>query len=214
VIASAPVFALAFAATLWRRRRFVACAGCLAAYFLPIAIFIRPFNVHVYYAYENGLFLAVIAGCGIVTLLEQGRWARRAGVALFAAALAAMSSNYLSGYYVDQDSGDLAPMTIGVLTRMHTAPDEVMLIYGLSYSPAMPYAAERRAIMDSHDRSIADPVMKAPLDQLAAEGGRIGAIVSCGDSRAQPAVRDNIRTLGFAERPSHTEPFCDLYLRR
>ena len=34
-------------------------------------------------------------------------------------------------------------MTIGVLMRMHTAPDEVMLIYGLSYSPAMPYAAER-----------------------------------------------------------------------
>jgi len=67
--------------------------------------------------------------------------------------------------------------------------------------------------MDSHDRSIDNPVIRAPLAMLAAEGGRIGAIVSCGDSRAQAAVHDNVRRLGFPERPFHTEPFCDLYLR-
>ena len=208
------MFVLAFAATLWRRRRFLACAGCVAAYVLPIAIFIRPFNVHVYYGYENGLFMAVVAGCGIVTCLERPNWPRWAGVALFAAALTAMSTNYLAGYYVDQTSADLAPMTIGVLTRTHTSADDVMLIYAGSYSPELPYLAQRRAIMDSHDRSIDDPVINASLDRLAAEGGRIGAIVACGDSRAQAAVRDNVRRLGFPERPFHTEQSCDLYLRQ
>ena len=215
VIGSGVVFALALAATLWRRRRFLACVACLGAYFLPIAIFIRPFNVHVYYAYENGLLLAVVVGCGIVSCLEQPRhWARLAGVALFAAALAAMSTNYLSGYYVDQASGDLSPATIGVLTRARTVPADVMLIYGLSYSPVIPYASERRAVMDARDRSIDDPAIKAALDQLAAAGGRIGAVVACGDSRQGDAVRANIRRLGFPERPFHTEPYCDLYLRQ
>ncbi len=213
VVGSAAVFGLALAATFRRRRRWLA-AACLALYFLPIAIFNRLFVVHVYYAYENGLLLAVIAGCGIVACLEAPGLLRWAGVALFAAALTAMSTNYLAGYFVDQDAGDLAPMTIAEITRVHTVSDEVMLIYGLNYSPALPYAAGRRAIMDREDRSIDDPAIRLTLDRLAAAGGRIGAIVSCGESRRHEAVRNNIRRLGFPELPSHVEPFCNLFLRR
>ena len=91
----------------------------------------RLFLVHVYYAYENGLLLAVVTGCGIVTCLEGPRLVRWAGVALFTAAVMAMATNYLSGYYVDQASGDIAPMTLATLTRTLSAPDDVMLIYGL-----------------------------------------------------------------------------------
>jgi hypothetical protein len=214
VVASGGLFALALLGTLRRPRRFAACAACVALYFLPIAIFIRLFNVHVYYSYENGLFLAIVAGCGIVTLLEGSLPLRVGGVALFAAMLAAMASNYLAGYYVDQESGSLAPITLSTLTRTLTAPDEVMLIYGLDYSPAVPYEAERRAIMDHRDRSIDDPAIAPALARLAAAGGRVGAIVACGASRDDDVVRANIRRLGFPVRPYYAEPYCDLYLQR
>jgi hypothetical protein len=214
VVASGGLFALALLATLRRPRRFAACAACVALYFLPIAIFMRLFNVHVYYSYENGLFLAVAAGCGIVTLLEGPLPLRVGGVALFAAMLAGMASNYLAGYYVDQESGSLAPITLSTLTRISTAPDEVMLIYGLDYSPAVPYEAQRRAIMDHRDRSIDDPAIAPALARLAAAGGRIGAIVVCGGSRGDEVVRANIRRLGFPVRPYYAEPYCDLYLQR
>lgn len=214
VVASGGLFALALLATLRRPRRFAACAVCVALYFLPIAIFMRLFNVHVYYSYENGLFLAVAAGCGIVTLLEGAAPLRVAGVALFAAMLTAMATNYLAGYYVDQESGSLAPITVSRLTRTLTAPEEVMLIYGLDYSPAVPYEAERRAIMDHRDRSIDDPAIAPALARLAAAGGRIGAIVACGDSRRRDVVHANIRRLGFPAHPYYAEPYCDLYVQR
>ena len=68
--------------------------------------------------------------------------------------------------------------------------------------------------MDSRDRSIDDPVMKTSLEHLDADGGRIGAIVVCGDSRQQAAVRANIGRLGFPDRPFHTSRTAISYLRR
>lgn len=214
VIASPAVFALAFAAMLWRRRRLAACLGCVGLYFLPIAIFMRPFLAHVYYAYENGLFIAVIGGCGMVTCLEGSRLMRWAGVALFAAALTAMAGSYLRGYYVDQASADLAPMPLAVMVQQMTGLDEVLLIYGASYTPVLPYEARRRAIMDASNRSIDDPSIVTSLAALVAEGTHLGAVVSCGESRQDLIVRDNIRRLGFSERPRYSEPSCDLYARR
>jgi hypothetical protein len=171
------------------------------------------FSVHVYYTYENGIFLIAVVGCGIVAFLEGGPWARWAGVALFGFALAAMSANYLRGYYVDQASGDMAPMTLGLLTRQMTSADDVMLVYGLAYSPDLPYSAGRRAIMDWKNRSIDDPVIRVPLDRLRAEGARIGALVVCGAARDEATVRANVAKLGFPEQPRHTEPYCDLYVK-
>ena len=164
------------------------------------------FVAHVYYGYQNGIFLIVILGCGIVACLEGPLPARLAGVTLFAAALTAMSANYLRGYYQNQESGDLAPMTLGLLTKQMTSPSDVMLIYGLTYSPALPYSAERRAIMDWRNLSVDDAVIRVPLERLAAEGARVGAVVVCGTARAEATVRANIATLGFPQRPVHTEP--------
>ncbi len=213
VVASVWVFGAACLSLAAARRRLGLCAVCGLLYMLPIAIFMPLFVVHVYYGYENGIFLIVLLGCGIVACLEGPPPARWAGVALFAAALVAMSANYLRGYYQDQTYGDTAPMTIGLLTRRMTSPSDVMLIYGLGYSPAMPYSAERRAIMDWKNRSLDDPVIRVPLDRLASEGARIGAIVACGTARAEATVRANIAKLGFPERPWHTEPYCDLYFK-
>jgi hypothetical protein len=214
VVGSVWVFGGALVAALTRPRRFVLCLACLALYALPIALFQPLFRVHVYYQYANGLFLTLVVGCGVVTCLEARRqWTRWAGVALLAWALTATATNYLAGYYVDQEAGSLAPMTLAILTERLTRPDDVMLIYGQDYSPALPYEARRRAIMDWKNRSIDDPPIRDAVGRLAAEGGRIGAVVVCGPARGVEAVRANIPRLGFPVVPVHSEPYCDLYVR-
>jgi hypothetical protein len=213
VIGSAFVFAVAFAATIGRPRRLALSVVCLVLYLLPLAIFMRLFTVHVYYSYENGFLLAVIAGCGIVTCFEGPRLIRWAGVALYAAALTAMATNYLNGYYLDQSAPDSGPMQIAVLTGERTAPDDVMLVYGLDYSPVLPYEARRRAIMDWKNRDLDEPAMKSTLDAMAAEGVHLGAVVACGDARSNVVVLANIARLGYPHAPAHAEPYCDLYLK-
>jgi hypothetical protein len=171
------------------------------------------FTVHVYYSYENGYLLAVVAGCGIVTCLEGSRLVRWAGVALYAAALAAMATTYLNGYYLDQSAPDSGPMQIAVLTDERTAPDDVMLIYGLDYSPVLPYEARRRAIMDWKNRDLDEPAIRSTLDAMAADGVHLGAVVACGDARSNVVVLANIARLGYPHAPAHAEPYCDLYLK-
>src|SRR5262249_42951214 len=127
VVGSIWVFTAALAMLVWNRRRVVPAIICGLLWCLPIAVFMNLFVVHVYYSYENGFLLALIVGLAIVTCLESTKATRWIGVALFAAALTATTTNYLSGYFVDQDSGDLAPMTLGVMTRRFTNPDDVML---------------------------------------------------------------------------------------
>ncbi len=213
MIGSGIVFCAAFAATIGRPRRFALCLACLALYVLPLALFMRLFTVHVYYSYENGLLLAVIVGCGIVSCLEGGRVARWVGIALYAGALMAMSTNYIQGYYVDQKSATTAPMALAVLTDERTSQDDVMLIYGLDYSPVLPYEARRRAIMDWKNRDLDDPAIRSTFGELSAQGLRIGVVVACGDARRNVVVLANIARLGYPHAPAHTEPFCDLYLR-
>ncbi|MCU1385669.1 MAG: hypothetical protein JWL71_4366 [Acidobacteria bacterium] len=214
VIASPMVFGIAFAAAMaWRRRR-LAITVCLAVYFIPIAIFMRLFLVHVYYAYENALLLAVITGCGIVSCLEGGRLARYAGIGLLTAALAAMSTNYLAGYYVDQESADLAPSPLATWIRNATSIGDTLLIYGILYTPELAYETQRRAIMDTRNRGVDDPAMRTVLARLAGEGAKIGAVISCGGARPSPVVRANINRLGFPDAPAHTALDCDVYIRR
>jgi hypothetical protein len=212
-VGSVWVFGAALAALLVTRRRALAALACGVLYLLPVAIFMNLFRVHVYYSYENGFLLLMIVGFGIVACLEGRMVARCAGVAILAAAFAAMATNYLSGYFVDQDAGDMAPVTLAVLARQWTPPDSTLLVYGLRYAPEVPYAASRRAIMDDKNRSVRDPQIQQPLAALAREGGRIGAIVVCGEARGLPVIRDNIATLEFPSRPRYREPYCELYVR-
>lgn len=212
VVGSVWVFGAALAALGVLRRRLTAAAVCLALYLLPIGIFMNLFDVHVYYAYENGFLLLLILGCAIVTCLEGPPPARWAGVALFTAALAAMATNYLGGYFADQNAGDMAPVTVGLVAERLTRADDVLLIYGLQYSPAVPYAANRRAIMDARNRSIEEPAIRTVLERLARDGGRIGATVVCGEARTAPAVGANLAALGFSAAPRYRDAYCSLYV--
>ena len=210
VVPNVLVFGLALLALTFHARRRMLCLGCLLLYFLPMAVFLSLYLNHVYYSYTTGLFLLVILGSGIVTCLESARW-RWAGVGLLAAAFAVMGNNYLRGYYNVQTAHQV-PWDMAAQTMAHTAPRDVVLIYGQRYSPVLPYESRRRAIMDWQSRSVADPAIRAEIDAVEAEGARIGAIVACAEARQDPTVRANVTSLGFNEAPRFAGPGCDLYV--
>jgi hypothetical protein len=212
VIGSFVVFAAAWLAIIWLRRRLAPALVCIALYVLPIAIFMHLYTAHVYYSYANGLLLVTMVGCGIVALLEGRGATAWLGLVLLAAALLAASTNYLRGYYVDQQSDDVSHWPLATLLQRQLPADDVLLIYGLDLDPQFTYLAQRRAIMSWEDRGAGDPLFERSLGLLAQEGGHIGALVACGDSRTIGVIEQTRRRLALAARPSYRDSYCDVYV--
>ena len=210
-VGSAAVFGLALVSTLLRPSRFGLSAILLALYVLPIAIFARLYSDHVYYSYASGIFLIAIVGSGIVTWLERADRARWAGVVLFAAALAAMTTSYLTGYFKDQSQNHDEVLPLAAALRDATQPDDVLLLYGLDYSSEAPYAAKRRAIMDWQNLGTGHPTIDRTIAALGND--RIGAMAACGDARNLPIIRSNSARLGLSLAPGLRIGACDVYTR-
>jgi hypothetical protein len=92
--------------------------------------------------------------------------------------------------------------------------DEVLLIYGLDLNTEFMYTAHRRAIQSWDDRGAGDPRFERSLALLAQEGGRIGALVACGETRGNAIIGNTARRLAIAERPSYRDVYCDVYFPR
>jgi hypothetical protein len=212
VIGSLVVFAAAWLAIAGLRRRLTPALVCVALYALPIAIFMHLYTAHVYYGYANSLLLIAMVGCGIVALLERRDALSWLGLALFTGALLAGSTNYLGGYYVDQQSDDLSRWPLATLLQRQLPAGDVLLIYGLDLDPEFPYMARRRAIMSWANRGAGDPAFERSLALLAQEGGQIGALVACGDSRTIGVIQQTLQRLALADRPSYRDSYCDVYV--
>lgn len=214
VIGSLAVFSAACLAIAILRRRVVPSLLCLALYMLPIAVFMNLYVEHVYYGYANGLFLITIVGCGIVALLERRGAVSWLGLALLASALVAMSTNYLRGYYVDQQSDNASRWPLARTVGAAVPANEVLLIFGLDLNPEFTYTAGRRAVMDWENRGAGNPALERALGLLAHEGRRVGALVACGDSRSIDAIGRTVSRLDFGGAPSYRDTFCDVFVPR
>jgi len=214
VIGSLTVFACAWLALITFRRRLMHALVCVALYFLPIAIFMHLYTAHVYYAYASSLLLIVIVGCGIVALLERRDSSSWLGLGLLSVALFAAASNYLAGYYVDQQSDDRSRWPLATALQRHVPADEVLLIYGLDLNTEFTYTAQRRAIMSWENRGAGDPLFEQTVAGLALEHRRIGALVACGDSRGEAVVSSTAKWLAFADQPSDRDSYCNVYFPR
>ena len=125
-----------------------------------------------------------------------------------------MTTNYLSGYYVDQQSDDVSRWPLAS-SLQHAVPEhDVLVIYGLDLNPEFTYTARHRAIMSWEDRGAGDPLFEISLALLAQEGGRVGAVVACGDSRGLAVIAPTVQRLSLAGRPSYRDIYCDVYFPR
>ena len=200
------VFALFFVA-LQRRMIFLAY---VLLWMSGIAIFFNLHVIHSYYAYANGIFLVLAFGIAISGLLEKGGNFSWAGLFLLCFCLGSFVIGYHRFFYRDQKRNVSGMGKIADLIDSTTKPEDVLLIYGLDWSPELPYQAHRRAIMDRYGVTI-DPQLQASLQLLPPQ--RIGAILNCGYFRSQNgAIEDVLKSIHFQRSIFATADNCDLYL--
>jgi len=213
VVGGCFVLPLALGGLVLARRRVVEASWSAMLFLAVVLAFPRLHRVHDYYAYENGLFLLAMVGWGVTGLVERGGWRTAAGVVLLLIALQQGLSTYVRGRLEVQRSNASGYLPLATFIRSTTAPDDVLLIYGQDWSPAIPYVAQRRALMDRSDRSLTSPIMLDAIARLDRAGLRIGAMLVCGNSRSDPPrAEDRARTLGLSTTAAWADWACDVYL--
>ena len=213
VIGSLVVFAAAWLAIVWLRRRLTPALVCVALYVLPIAIFMHLYTAHVYYSYANGLLLITMVGCGIVALLERRDATSWLGLALFTAALLAGSTNYLGGYYVDQQSDDVSHWPLATLLQRQAAGRRRPVDLRAGSGPAVPLHGAAAG-----DHELGGPrgrrsVVRA-IARVAGAGGRprSGRWWRAATRAGSPSFSATKQRLALADRPAYGDSYCDVYV--
>jgi len=205
------VFALILLGLVFVRGRRREIAICLALWASNILIFFNLHYIHSYYAYANGIFLIAALGFLIVALYERGGGWRWAAAYMLAFCMGAFAVRFFLDFYGWQRfNGSSTGAAADVLKRV-TDPEDVLLIYGLDWSPELPYLAHRRAIMNRY--GFGDhPGLPFTLSHLAPR--KLGAVLMCGIYRNSAAPMEDLLTrLSFGNRYA-TASDCDIYLPR
>jgi hypothetical protein len=183
---------------------------CLALYGSAIAIFFNLHLVHTYYSYANGIFLVTAVGVAVGSLLNAGGRKSWIGVCFFSLAIGTCVIHYFDGYYrVQRANAPGRPAAAAIVDR-ETKPSDVLLIYGLDWSPELPYQAHRRAIM------IPEFQRDSTLREAVREEGvnHISSLLICDES---PIPSIDVLTALHKDGVNFTRRFdsdgCEIYLR-
>jgi hypothetical protein len=167
--------------------------------------------VHSYYQYANGLFLIAALGFGIAGLIELPGATRVSGLLLLGVAVALSLNHYRSTYERSQQLNNTGFQGIADAIRHHSKPDDVVMIYGLDWSPELPYTSGRRSIMVGDHNPLESQQARKALANLA--DGKLGAMVVCLSARNdEVAVKRSICSYGFEAAPKYEDAICSLYL--
>jgi 4-amino-4-deoxy-L-arabinose transferase-like glycosyltransferase len=165
-----------------RRRWLPWLAAALALFLAPMLVFTKLHFIHNYYQMANATFLLV--ALAVVLHAVSERWRGAGAAALVALAGIGMLLQFHGGYWPlirNVDPNHRSLVVAGVL-RQHTAPDDVVVTMGLTWSSEVPYYAKRRAVMLLQDDF--QPFVPALLRAPGGEGLlRLGAVVRCGPAR-------------------------------
>jgi hypothetical protein len=185
----------------------------LASMVLYVSAFMLFFNlhyIHTYYEYANGIFAIAAIGIAIASLLDGRGWKPWIGILVFALAIGAGVKQYFSEYYLLQHRNSPGRPAAAAILDRDTKPEDIIMVYGLDWSSALPYQAHRRALMAF--KRIGD----APLDQEIAKLGasNIAALVICADGRSNSAALvEKWQALGFKTSQSYKADDCEIYER-
>lgn len=196
-----------------RRRVEVGCA--LGIFLAVVLLFPALHRVHDYYFYGNGFFLLAAVGFALLGLVETGGWQRAAGVVLFVAVVSTQISTYFAQVVPVQERSWTPRAALVSAIKKYTSPSDILLVYGQDWSPAIPYSADRKALMDREDRPLSARSVTASLQRLDAEGLLVGGVVVCGRSRDRARIAaESAIELGLGSAPRWRGRECSLYARR
>jgi hypothetical protein len=133
----------------WPDRRTGAIAGCLVVAFLaPFAVFTNLHIVHNYYQVANGVFL--IAAVAVVLAAMVDRIGSRLSLGICILVLLSQYGWFATRFAptIWRQPESAREVAIAKFIRAHTPRDSVVAIYGLEWTPLIPYYSQRRAVME------------------------------------------------------------------
>jgi hypothetical protein len=153
----------------------------IGGFLAPMLVFTNLHIVHNYYQYANGLFLLAAVSFGLAGIAYSGK--RALAVALLVLVVAGQLIRFHAGFagIIAADVSDNRELKVGRLVRGMTRTDDALLVIGSEWNSAIPYEAERKAVMLSRMLApfLVRDVLAHPGDFLG--GMRLGAIVYCAD---------------------------------
>jgi hypothetical protein len=112
-------------------------------------------------------------------------------------------------YYVQKNNAPGSPDAAAWIDSA-TRPTDAILIFGLGYTPEIPYQSHRRAVMATDQSLMNNSLQKA----IANEGpANIGAVAVCSGFQA-PSLPNYLNELGMPAEPQAHFNDCYLYRRR
>jgi hypothetical protein len=179
---------LAAAAVFATGRRRAAFTVCLLAFVSVYAVFLRFHVVHLYYPCANGLFLVGAMGFGVLALFEaKGRGALLAWPLLVSALGVGVRTYHAEFERVQRRDAYAGPNATVRLARGLaglTSARDVILGFGLDWSPEVPFYARRRALMWPGHVAPAAAALEQALDRLRSE--HVGAVFVCREGSLLP----------------------------
>jgi hypothetical protein len=205
--------AAALAAFVTRRRRTAVAVGLLA-FAAVYVVFLRFHVVHLYYSCANGPFLIAVVGFGALALLETPGRASRLGWAFLALALGLGIRTYHAEFERVQRrnayAGPNATVRLARIVAERTGPRDVIVGFGLDWSPEVPFYARRRSLMWPGHVSPDGAPLREALDRL--EGERVGALLVCREgSLSAEALELLQRRLALSPVPSGRVGDCEVF---
>ncbi|HXG58803.1 MAG TPA: glycosyltransferase family 39 protein [Thermoanaerobaculia bacterium] len=198
-----------------RTRYRQASAICLLAFLSGPFVFTHLYRVHNYYFYASGVYLLIFGSFGLFSLLESGNAKVRDATCFLVLPLLlfSMFRSHLDFFGPLQVEPPLWKLPVAAKLRSVTRPDDVIVIYGQDWNPAVPYYADRRALMDRWEMPLGDPRFRAAMRAL--RGERIGAVVVSGTTRLRrDFVRERLEFFGCGAQPVYSDRFTDIYVPR
>ena len=212
-----PVLAIALCAAVYQRRKIPAFAvAAVFGYWAATLVFAPLHYIHSYYPCGAAAYLYL----GLA-VLGGALWpSSRPKQLVFAALSVMLAAGNLAEYRREYRPSVFPPphpfLAVAQFVKAHTSPPDVILIYGNSWNPIIPYYGERRAIMDTLYRPLDSPEMAQSIAGLR-PGQRITAVVACLKAREgwyATLVAGSAARLGMAAAWSFDNGKCRVFLAR
>jgi len=176
--AVAPVTSLAILAVLgllFLRRAWLPAIALLAVALAGPLVFANLYFIHDYYLYSSALFFLALLALPLQAMFAHPGASGIARWGAAAAVLAAQVGGYFAAYHARQSAPVTEAPEIARALQRVTRPDDVILGFGLNWSPILPYYSERRGLMVPDRYAQDDAAVARALANLGS--ARVGAVV-------------------------------------
>ncbi len=203
------VLATGFAFAPARRGPVLACFGAFLAAQL---LFPFAYALQEYYFYACAAFLHAALGLCMLGIAHT-RWPRWLRTGFILLPLTAQLANYWQSYRVLQIIPSHGGTGLTHALKAYLPPDSVMIIAGADWFAAVPYYAERKALMIRNGLEEDSIYLQRAFEDLADED--VAALILQGEERGNTVVRDlAVARFNLDPTPTFSHPTGDVYMHR